>query len=301
MQIELHELELRYAGMRISDPARRGHLLASLARQGQQSPVLVVPEGAPPFVLIDGYARVEALRELGRDLVEALVLDVSEDDALILAHRLETKRRRSVLEEGWLLEILSERGLSQSAIAARLQRSVSWVCRRLALVRALPEVAQAAVRQGVVPPQGAMKFLVPLSRDKAEHCERLVAGLEGKPVSVRETERLYLGWKRADEATRERILSEPHLFLRAKAAVQPDPPVPQGDPALPLVNDLAALAGLSRRGRRRLLEGLIDELDERRRALVGGALEEARLACASLFELLQEELECSTRTSAPRC
>lgn len=299
MQLELHELELRYEAMRIANAARRGQLLASLARNGQQSPVLVVPDGTPPYVLIDGYARVAVLRELGRDHVEAVVLDVSETDALILAHRLESRRRRSHIEEGWLIAMLVEHGLKQPAIATRLQRSVSWVSRRLALVATLPHCAQLAVRLGTIPAYAATKYLVPLARAKREHCERLVSGLDGKAISVREMERLYLGWKRANAATRERIVMRPWLFLRAEAATRPEPVVSEGDPAGPLLDDLQALCGVSRRGRRRLREGLCHELDERRRVLVHQALTEARAACAALFDLLREELGCSTETSAP--
>jgi ParB/RepB/Spo0J family partition protein len=290
MQLELHELELRYEAIRIAEPARRARLLASLEAQGQQSPVMVVPAGAPPYVLIDGYARVEALRRLGIDLVEAMVLDVPQPDALILAHRLETKRQRSALEEGWLIEALLEHGLNQAAVATRLQRSVSWVSRRLALVQALPETAQLAVRRGIIPAYAAMKYLVPLARAKREHCERLVAGLGDEQISVREMERLYLGWKRSDDVTRERIVTQPRLFLRAEAATRREPLAPKDDPSRPLLEDLETLAGASQRGRRRLREGLCHALDAQRLAVVQRAMNEAQLACASLFDLLKEEL-----------
>lgn len=300
VHIELHELELRYAALRVQERGRQARLLASVAQIGQQSPVLLVPAGAPPYVLIDGYARVAALRELGRDLVEAVLLEVDEPEALILAHRLATSRRRSALEEGWLVGTLLEHGLTQGTIATRLQRSVSWVSRRLALVKALPPQCQQAVRQGTVPAYGAMKYLVPLARAKREHCERLVAGLGDRAISVRDMERLYLGWKRADAEGCERIVSQPWLFLGAEAASRAEPVVPSGDPAKPLLDDLEMIAGVSRRGRRRIREGLVGELDEQRRCLVETTLGEARLACACLFELLSEELTCSTTTSGPR-
>ena len=74
MQVEISQLELRYAQLRIRDAAQRSKLLASLAQDGQQSPVMVVvAEAAERYVLIDGYARVEVLRELARDVVVAHV------------------------------------------------------------------------------------------------------------------------------------------------------------------------------------------------------------------------------------
>jgi ParB-like chromosome segregation protein Spo0J len=102
MQLEIHELDRRYAALRIEDPTRRAQLAASIARHGQQGPVLVVRHD-DHYVLVDGYVRVAALLELGRDLVEAVVLDdVDEAGALILRHRLST-RRTTALEDGWLL------------------------------------------------------------------------------------------------------------------------------------------------------------------------------------------------------
>ena len=295
----MHQLDLRYAALRIADPMRRARLAVSIAQSGQQSPVLVVAGDDDRFVLIDGYARVAALAELGRDLVSAAVLELSESEALILAHRLESKRRRSALEEGWLIaELIEAHGLSLQVVAGRLQRSVSWVSRRLGLVTALPEAAQEAVKSGKVPAHAAAKYLVPLARANGTDCERLVASLGPAPVSVREVERLYLGWKSAEADARDRIVSHPRLFLKAEKAVEPAPAVPAGDPASPLVQDIEGLSGLARRARRRVRNGVLDELDASRRRIVSRSFDEARLAFDSLFELVEECGLCSTTPPA---
>lgn len=300
MELELHRLELRYAALRIVEAGRRARLVASLARHGQHSPALVVTGEEDRFVLVDGYARVEALRELGQDVVKVAVLELSEPEALLLTFRLEAKQRRSALEQGWLIaELIERHGWSHRAVAARLHRSASWVCRRLALARTLPGSVQAAVKSGLVPAHAAEKYLAPLARANTSHCERLVAGLGRDPVSVREVERLYLGWKRADPQTRERIVTQPRLYLQAEAAVAPEPAVPEGDPAGPLLGDLDGVAGCARRARRRVREGVLHELDDRRRTLVTRTAQEARLSWESLAELL-ELSPCSTSTPAPR-
>ena len=71
MDVELHQLELRYAALRRQSAARERALLASLAEAGQQTPVVVLGTGgeAGRWVLLDGYKRVRALRRLGRDTV----------------------------------------------------------------------------------------------------------------------------------------------------------------------------------------------------------------------------------------
>jgi ParB family transcriptional regulator, chromosome partitioning protein len=103
MELELSNLLLKYAALRVLDPARVARLVAALSREDQRSPVLVVGH-----VLVDGYHRVEALRELGRDVVLAVRIEVPEAEALVLAWRLETGRRKNALEEGWLLVELAE-------------------------------------------------------------------------------------------------------------------------------------------------------------------------------------------------
>ncbi len=174
LELESCHLVLRYSGLRVLDPGRVSRLAASLVRDGQRSPVLVV-EGS---VLVDGYHRVAALQELGRDLVKAVELRVTEAEALVLAWRLERGHR---------------------------------------LVRALPESVQEAVRASKVPAQAAMKSLVPMARRDPTGCEQLVAALP-EPVSVRQMARLYAAWKAADAKGRERIVAQPMLLLKAEEA-----------------------------------------------------------------------------------
>ncbi len=99
MQLEIAQLSLRYASLRVDDATHRARLLASLAQHGQHTPVAVVhaSDGADRYVLIDGYARVAALREIASDVVDAVVLELSEADALMISHRLDGQRRRSAL------------------------------------------------------------------------------------------------------------------------------------------------------------------------------------------------------------
>jgi ParB/RepB/Spo0J family partition protein len=148
MELELSQLDLRYAGLGIRDGQRTGRLVASMSTSGQQAAVLVVRDD-DEYVLVDGYARVEALHKLACDLVKAAVLELSQADALIVGYRLDNVRARSVLEEAWLLrELRDAHGMSPTELARKLDRSDSCVSRRLGLVGALPESVQVAVRDG---------------------------------------------------------------------------------------------------------------------------------------------------------
>jgi ParB family transcriptional regulator, chromosome partitioning protein len=291
MQVELNELELRYAGLRVRDAARAARMRASLAADGQQSAVTVIcarADAARRFVLIDGYLRVSALRTIGRDVVDAVSVELGEPDALIMAHRLDEVGRRTALEDGWLLdELMEHHGLKQDELGKRLSRSRSWVSRRLALVLVLPDVAQRAVRDGFVPAQSAMKYLVPLSRDKRAACERIVTNLGREPITERQVQRLYTSWRTAHPELRERIELYPRLFLQVEEATRDDE---KSDTQL-LVSDLSAISGLCFRARRRLVDGVVDRTKRRLRS----AFREAQRAFTTLTELMTEEEERDAR------
>ena len=74
-------------------------LLASLAESGQQTPIVVVAvEGRPDrYVVIDGYKRIAALEQLGRDTVEAVVWPMSETAAVLLDRSLRLSERETAL------------------------------------------------------------------------------------------------------------------------------------------------------------------------------------------------------------
>lgn len=245
--LEIAQLQRRYTGLRVMDPGRVSRLAASIAEEGQRSPVLVVGD-----VLIDGYHRVQALDELGRDLVSGVSIELSEADALVLAWRFETGRRKTAIEEGWLLaELLETHGRTQATLAKELRRSRGWVSERLALVRVLPESVQSAVREGRVPANAAMKSLVPMARLDRDGCARMVTALDG-PTSKRQIERLHAAWRKAEPIGQERILDNPMLLLQAEEAVSVVAP----DAEERLVRDFEALTGICHRARRQTREGL---------------------------------------------
>jgi len=150
VELEFHQLVLRYERLKVVRPEPERRLLASLAEVGQQVPIVVAKEDADGrFVVIDGYKRVRALRRLGRDTVTAGCWPGEEAEALIATRLMQTAEPETVLEQSWLLAELHERfALSLEELARRFNHSVSWVSRRLALVQELPESIQERVRRG---------------------------------------------------------------------------------------------------------------------------------------------------------
>jgi ParB-like chromosome segregation protein Spo0J len=251
VEIELSQIELKHADLRIHREAERQRLVASVAEVGQRVPVVVVPLGGR-FVLIDGYLRVDVLRRLKRDTACATAWPVAEVDALIERHHL-SARTRSIVEDGWLLQHLHrEERIGLDELSARFCRSKSWVSRRLALVETLGAPIHVKLRAGVFAPQAAMKYLVPLARANRRHLDRLLAALGETHVSVRELGALYQGWRRADAAGRERLVDDPHLFLTAIRVAEPGA---DEDTGAQLGKDLAALAAIAWRATDRIRGG----------------------------------------------
>lgn len=260
MEIEWHQLELRYEALRRSSPEQEKRLLGSLASTGQQSTVVVVRgEGANRFVLIDGYKRVRALRRLGRDTVRASLWEIGEMDALIVAHLMKRGEPPSPLEQGWLLRELQERfGLNLNELALRFDRSPSWVSRRLSLVKQLPEEVHDQVRTGRIVAHAAMKYLVPLARANRTDCLRLLEATQPRRVSTRQMERLYTAYMSGDEKSRELVLDQPWLFLDAEQ--QAKSPTVETTPSEQLLDDLRLLGVVCRRCLKRAQSGLLGRL-----------------------------------------
>ncbi|MHB1799906.1 MAG: ParB/RepB/Spo0J family partition protein, partial [Vulcanimicrobiaceae bacterium] len=99
MRLEFHQLEQRLEHLRVRRPERHRRLLASLAASGQQTPIIVVPAEQPDkYLVIDGYRRIAALKQLGRDTVEAVVWSLSEAEALFLDRSMRAGEQATALK-----------------------------------------------------------------------------------------------------------------------------------------------------------------------------------------------------------
>lgn len=280
MDLERHQIELRYEAMRIRDPAREARLAASLAAEGQRHPVLVFRVADGGFVLVDGYRRVRALASLKRDVVLAMDLACDEPEALLRAWRMVMGRPTEALEEGWMVrELLDTHGVSQRDLAQRMGRSGSWICRRLALTQALPPAAVEAVRAGRVCAHTAQKVLVPLARANAADCARLADAAAPEGFTDREVAALCVTWSTGSAKTRELVLTAPRVVLRARdeAARLPTPPK---TPLEALLDDLHAATSIARRAHGRMRDGALIAADEAERRRV-------RHACGDASEAIE--------------
>jgi ParB/RepB/Spo0J family partition protein len=276
MDLERHQLELRYERLRKHAPLAERALVGSLAEHGQKLPIVVI-EAQGRYVVIDGYKRLRALKRLSRDTVMATDWRMTELDALLLARRLRASGE-DALDQAWLLAELQERfGLSLEELAHRFDRSKSWASRRLGLIQALPAPIHEQVRAGQLSAHAAMKYLLPLARANAQAATQLAGAIAPLKLSSRQVGTLYTGWQAGSTRTRELIVERPQLYLQARSAHQD---VPQPSALQRLLNDLGALSGIAMRARRALQAGLIPQVLD---------AERAELDCA--FARMREELQ----------
>lgn len=286
VEVDLHRLELRYASARLLVPRAVEQLARSIERSGQLLPCIAVAEpGGEQLVLVDGYRRIAALRRLGRDcaLVERWACDLAQ--ALIRVLSRAQGRAFAAIEEALLLrELIDGQGLSQHELARSSGRDVSWVCRRLQLLSALPDPILAAVREGVLSTWAATRVFAPLARANTEHADQLLCALRAKPLSTRELRCWFEQYQRANRSLRERLVSYPQLFLEAvhsrdeQRALEHLRAGPEGE----CLADLRGIEALIVRLRKRLPTLAADALPE----VLASALAHLR----STLQALQNEL-----------
>jgi len=295
MDLELHQLELRYEGLRDRNTPREKRLLASLADVGQQTPIVVVADSAAAgadaavgrHVVVDGYKRVRLLRRLGQDTVVATRWELPEPDALVLEGLMRAREQTGPIEQGWLLRELRQRfDLSLQELARRFDRDISWVSRRLALVERLPARVEHHVRSGAIGAHAAMKFLVPLARAKTADAERLADALAPLGLSTRQIGALALAYARGNAQARQRLVQNPLLVLRAHEPSASGPPTP----AEQLLSDVELLSAVARRVHGRLRRGAAEPLLPPERDEIARRLGQARADVEALVHRYEKEL-----------
>jgi ParB/RepB/Spo0J family partition protein len=287
VELEIQRLDLRYEALRTRSAARERRLLASIVASGQQTPIVVVRDGERD-VVVDGYKRVRALHRLRHDLVRATAWELDELEALVLERILRAGDRGNAIEEGWFLRELETRfGLGREELARRFDRTPSWVSRRLSLVRELPETVQAHVRAGAIGAHGAMRYLVPLARANEHDCTRIAEAIAKSALSSRQLGELWAAYVSANESSRELLLADPLLVLKAREQARLE-----GDhtPVEHVLADLSIVANVARRASGRLRRGALDGANDKERAQVKNASTDACAEVGLLEKRIAKEL-----------
>ena len=215
-RIEICHFELRYAHIRVHNPEAALRLAASLQQYRQIIPVLVVPAEHPRYILIDGYLRVAAAKHCGKDTLLAQIWYGKEQEALIHVLAKSGERKWDVFEEAGLIkELHTQHQLSQRRIAEQLGKDQSWVSRRLALLDTLDEEIVQSVKRGNISCWAATRVLTPMARANGQHAKVLAGSLMKEKISTRNLFIFFQHYKKSNRKTREKMVRQPQLFLKA--------------------------------------------------------------------------------------
>jgi ParB/RepB/Spo0J family partition protein len=202
--LSLDELNDALSALRLCEPKAVEAMAVSLASHGQLSPLVVFDDG-PRVEVIDGFKRLQAARRLRWPRLEVRFCDIDITEAKLQVSLLHAGRGLTELEEGWLVRSLyREEKLSQPAIAERLGRHKSWVCRRLMLVEGLVDEVQACVRLGLLAPRSAV-LLAALPRGNQTAAMGVVTH---RGLTVRQTELLVAQINALDDTCAQVALLE---------------------------------------------------------------------------------------------
>lgn len=124
-------------------------LAGSIRRYGLLSPLIVRRLAADRYELIAGERRLRALKLLGEEETDAIVMTTDDRESALIALIENLQRENlSFFEEAEAYQaLLSEHGLSREELAGRLSRSPSSVANRLRLLK-LPPAVRAGISIG---------------------------------------------------------------------------------------------------------------------------------------------------------
>jgi ParB family chromosome partitioning protein len=184
-------------------------LAESIEQEGQLKPIIVRahPTKLNIYQVIDGEHRIRALRKLGREVVRAEVRRLSDEEAYLLAIRVNEMhgKRLEELEEGLHIKRMMEQfGYTQTDVAERFKKTQAWVSYRLALVEKLaPETREAFITR-VIDATHAREIATLSKEDQATVVNKVVRN----GLSSRKTAALVYAIKEHPD-NKEEILSKP--------------------------------------------------------------------------------------------
>jgi ParB-like chromosome segregation protein Spo0J len=213
-QFAIDQFDQRYAALRLQATAEaRQALIQSLGRYGQISPLVVWPAD-DAWVLVDGFKRVEAAKQVpGLDTLNARLIDADPKTAKAAIYGLNRLSDRvHLLEEAWIVcALVREDRLTQREVAQLLGHDKSWISRRLALVERLCGAAQDDLSLGLLNPSVARE----LGRLPVGNQEELLIAIRRDGLStteVRQVVDLLIGCTTREQ--REYVLLKPREAVR---------------------------------------------------------------------------------------
>jgi hypothetical protein len=203
-EVEPGRIDTRFEGLRLKDKNREKALLSSILEHGIEEPLQCAGEG---FVLLDGFKRLRAAKNLGLKLVPVALLGENEPAGILRFIKLSNVRSLDMLEQAALVDELNRSyGMSPVEISRHVERSPAWVSVRLGVIGRMSAEVRKAVFAGKFPVRSYMYTLRPFTRVKKKETEKFVKAVSGKGLSTRAIETLANGYFKGSAELKEQIL-----------------------------------------------------------------------------------------------
>lgn len=163
-------------------------LAASIRIHGVLQPVIVRQAGGGRFQLVTGERRLRAAGMAGLREIPAIVREFSDAEMaeIALVENLQREELNALEEAQALQRLVSDFGLTQDEVAARLGKSRPAISNSLRLLHAAPAVREAVARRELTAGHARALLAVGDAEAQAVLARRVATG----GLSVRETERL---------------------------------------------------------------------------------------------------------------
>jgi len=207
-QVEISSLDLRYQDCRMRCPGAEKALLLSILDKGIRDPLQGI-DTQQCRILLDGFKRYRCANKLGIGIVPYSSLSSDEATGIIELIRMSNATSLSILEQAKLIdELKSVHKMSNSEIAAHLEKSKAWVSVRAGIIAEMSECVMKKIFNGHFPVYVYMYTLrqfIRINRISKADIDEFVTAVSGKNLSIRDIETLAHGYFKGSEDFRKQI------------------------------------------------------------------------------------------------
>ena len=210
-KINLIQISLEFERLHRPSSKRIKKMEQSLKTQGQISPVAVHHQSNNEYMLIDGFKRYRAAKNLGWKSLRAVDIETNEYHAKAMVYLMNQSSSFSIIQEAILIkELVDQDGLTQKEAGILFGRHKSWISRRLDMIKNLqPEVIDSFLMELIPPGVGPTLARV----GSCNQCD-IVAAIQKDQLTAGEINVLVdLYCKTSDPGMKKSILQAPRQSI----------------------------------------------------------------------------------------
>lgn len=209
-EIERTQIDLFYESYRLRNESVERRLLQSIERNGIHNPLQGIVSDTTHFILLDGFKRYRCAGKLGIDQLPVVGISTDHVTGVLNIIRQQNASVLSAMEQATFIHDLHTRhGLELREIALRVDRSISWVSKRVSLITHMSEEVRHTILSGAFPLRSYMYTLSPFTRVKRNQADvtSFIRATSGHHFSTRDIETLAKRFFGSSTPVKEQILN----------------------------------------------------------------------------------------------